>query len=61
MENEQIMNKATVKAVAETTRAAILAMVAATRERMQSTVGPKLGSPAMKQPAFNWEAEDKYN
>ena len=22
--------------------------------------GPKLGGPAMKQPTFNWESEDKY-
>ena len=22
--------------------------------------GPKIGSPAMKQPTFNWEVEDKY-
>ena len=28
---------------------------------MESMAGPKLGSPAMKQPMFNWEAEDKYN
>ena len=28
---------------------------------MQSMAGPKLGSPAMKQLTFNWEAEDKYN
>ena len=23
--------------------------------------GPKIGGPMMKQPTFNWEAEDKYN
>ena len=28
---------------------------------MQSMAGPKLGGLAMKQPMFNWEAEDKYN
>ena len=25
-----------------------------------SQPGPKLGSPALKQPQFNWEAADKY-
>ena len=28
---------------------------------MQSMAGPKLGGSAIKQPTFNWEAEDKYN
>ena len=23
--------------------------------------GPKIGRPTMKQPTFNWEADDKYN
>ena len=58
---EHIMNEAIVKAVAEAMRVSIQAMVAATGEWMQSTAGPKLGGPAMKQPMFNWEAEDKYN
>ena len=43
------------------TKAAIQAMVAAMAERPQRTAGPKIGGPAMKQAAFNWEADDKYN
>ena len=61
MEREQIMNKAIAKAVAEVTRAVIQAMAVATAEQPQSTTGPKLGGPAMKQPTFNWESEDKYS
>ena len=49
------------KAVAEATTAAIQAMTAATAERPQSVAGPKIGGPAMKQPTFNWEADDKYS
>ena len=41
-------------------RAAIQAMAATGNERSQN-IGPRLGKPAMKQPNFNWEAEDKYN
>ena len=48
------------KAVAEVTRAAIQAMVAAMAERPQSVAGPKIDRPAMKQSTFNWEADDKY-
>ena len=47
--------------MAEVTRVAIQAMAAATAEGPQSTAGPKLCGPAMKQPTFNWEAEDKYS
>ena len=36
-------------------------MEAASTEKPQSTTGPKIGRPAMKQPTFNWEADDKYN
>ena len=61
MASEQIMNEAIVKAVAEAMRVVIQAKVAATGECMQSTAGPTLGSPTMKQPMFSWEAEDKYN
>ena len=43
------------------TRVAIQAMAAATAERLQSTVGPKIGKPAMKQQSFNQEADDKYS
>ena len=60
MASEQaIANKAIAKAVTEVTKAAIQAM--ATAERPQSMMGPKIGSPAMKQPSFNCEADDKYS
>ena len=62
MASEQaIANEAIVKAVAEVTRVAIQAMDAASAERPQCMVGPKIGRPAMKQPSFNWEVDDKYN
>ena len=54
-------NEAIAKAVAEATRAAIQAMAAAMAERPQSVAGPKMGRPAMKQPSFNWEADNKYS
>ena len=41
-------------------KAVIQAMAAAGAERSQS-MGPILRRPAMKQPKFNWEAEDKCN
>ena len=62
MASEQaIANDVIAKAVAEVTRVAIQAMTAATAERPQSLAGPKIGRPAMKQPTFNWEADDKYS
>ena len=57
---EQIMSEAIAKAVAEATRVVIQSMVETQMQRMPSTTGPKLGSPALKQPNFNWEATDKY-
>ena len=53
------MNETIAKAVAEATRVAIQAMAATTTDRPQSASGPKIGSPDMKQPTFNWETEDK--
>ena len=53
-------NEALVQAVAEEKRAAIQAMAVDRAERTQNA-GPTLGTPMMKQPTFNWEAEDKYN
>ena len=47
--------------MAEVTGAAIQAMAAARAERPQSVVGPKIGGPAMKQPSFNLEADNKYS
>ena len=62
MASEQtISNEAIAKAAAEATRVAIQAMAAATTERPQSVVGPKIGRPALKQPSFNWEADDKHS
>ena len=62
MVSEQIiMNETIAKAVAEATRAAIQAMAATTAERPQGAAGPKICGPAMKQPTFNWEMEDKYS
>ena len=62
MTSEQItMIKTIAKAVAEATRVAIQVMAAAVTERPQNMAGPKIGRPAMKQPTFNWETEDKYS
>ena len=30
-------------------------------ERMHNTSGPKIGSPTMKQPMFDWDTGDKYS
>ena len=54
-----IANEAVAKAVAEVTRTAIQAMAADMVERPHSVAGPRIGRPAMKQPSFNWEADDK--
>ena len=59
--NKAIANEAVAKAVAEVNTAAIQAMAAAVAERPQYIAGPKLGGPAMKQPGFNWEEDDKYS
>ena len=59
MASEKVMNKAIARAVAEATRVAIQTMLEAHVERMQDILGLKRGSPAMKQPTFDWNAEDK--
>ena len=62
MASEQaIANEVIAKAAVEATRAAIQAMAAAMAERPHSTAGLKIGRPAMKQPTFNWETDDKYS
>ena len=62
MASEQvIVSEAITKAVAEATRLAIQAMAVAAAVRPQSVAGPRVGGPAMKQPTFNWEAEDMYS
>ena len=54
------MNKAITKAVAEATRVTIQAIAEVQSQRSEGQQGPNLGSPALKQPQFNWEATDKY-
>ena len=62
MASDQVTaNETIAKALAEPTRAAIQVMAAAVAGRPQSIAGPKLGTPAMKQTSFNWEAGDKYS
>ena len=48
------------KAVAEATKIAIQTMADIRGQQIDSQHGPRLGSPALKQPTFNWEATDKY-
>ena len=61
MASEQIMSKAIARAVAEANRIAIQTMEEAQVERMHNGSGPKIGSPAMKQWTFDWNAQDKYS
>ena len=56
---EQIMNEAITKAVAEATEVAIQTMAWAQVEQTPNMAGPKIGSLTMKQPTFDWDAEDK--
>ena len=61
MASEQIMSEAIARAVAEATRIALQTMVEAQAERTHNGSGPKLGGPAVKQPTFDWDAQDKYS
>ena len=61
MSSEQIMSEAIVRAVAEATRTVLQTMAEAQAERMHDGSGPKLGGPTMKQPLFDWDAQDKYS
>ena len=54
------MSKVIAKAVAENTRIVIQTIAKTQVQRIPSVAGPKLGSPTLKQPNFNWEASDKY-
>ena len=54
------MNDVIMKAVAEATRVTIQAITEVQSQRSEGQQGPKLSSPALKQPYFNWEATDKY-
>ena len=61
MASEQIMSKAIARAVAEATRRAIQTMAEAQAEGTHDRSGPKVGSHTMKQPTFDWNAQDKYS
>ena len=54
------MSEVIMKAVAEATRIAIQTMARMQPQGITSASGPKLDSPTLKQPNFNWEASDKY-
>ena len=49
------MSQAFAKAVAEATRIVIQTMAKLQAQRVPNTAGPKLGSPTLKHPNFNWE------
>ena len=61
MAEQVITSEAVSKAVAEATRIVIQTMAEMQVQRSESHRGPKLGSPALKQPQFNLEAADKYS
>ena len=56
---EQNMSNVIAKVVAEATKIAIQTMADIQVQQIDSQHGPRLGSPALKQPTFNWEATDK--
>ena len=58
---EQIMREAIARAVAEATRIALQTMAEVQAERTHDGSGPKVGSPAMKQPKIDWNVQDKYS
>ena len=60
MAEQLVMSEAIAKAVAEASRIAIQTMAEMQAQRSESQWGPKLGSPVLKQPQFNWDAADKY-
>ena len=61
MVSEQIMSEAIIRAVPEATRIVIQTMAEAWMESTHDGSGPKVGGPTMKQPMFNWNAQDKYS
>ena len=61
MASEQIMSEAIARAVAKASRVALQTMAEAWVERMHDVAGPKVGCPAMKQPMFDWNVQDKYS
>ena len=60
MASEPVMSEAITRVVAKTTRVVLQTMAEAQEQRTLNALGPKLGSPALKQPSFNWKAPDKY-
>ena len=60
MADQAVMGKVIMKAVVEATRITIQTMAEMPTQRSESQMGPKLGSPALKQPQFNWDTADKY-
>ena len=54
------MSEVIAKAVAEATKIAIQPMADIQVQQISSQHRPRLGSPALKQPTFNWKATDKY-
>ena len=61
MISEQIMSESIARAVAEATRIAFQTMAGDWAERTHNRSGPKLGSPTMRQPMFNWNMQDQYS
>ena len=57
MASAQIMSEA----LAEATRETLQTVAEAWAEKMHSGSGPKVGSPTMRQPTFDWNAQDKYS
>ena len=57
---EQMMSKTITRAIAEATRVVLQTMAEAQAQSTQNAAGPKLGSPTLKQPTFDWEVPDKY-
>ena len=57
---EQMMSEAITRAIAEATRVALQMMAEAQAQKTQNATGPKLGSPTLKQPAFDLVGPDKY-
>ena len=55
------MSKVIAKAVAEALRIARQTMVEMQVKMGDNQQGPKIGSPVLKQPQFNWDVADKYS
>ena len=60
MADQAAMSEVIAKAIEEATRVVIQAMTDAQAQIMPNTSGPKVDSPTLKQPSFNWEVTDKY-